>query len=319
MLENQLRTVPDTQAASLVARRAISKDEVTVVLPTLNEADAIEVVIDELRKQGYNKILIVDGYSTDGTPELARERGAVVISQIGTGKTGALATAIRYVNTPFLLVMDADCTYDPRNIEQLLAHANSYDEIIGARTNGVQHIPRINRLGNWFLSWFFRLLFSVRIGDVCSGMYLLRSDSARSLQLSTGGFDAEVEITAQLAASGRVAEVPISYRARVGRQKLSSLRDGIRIATSTFRLTGLYNPVLLFSAVMALAIAPATVILAWVIYERLVLSIWHSGYALFGVMLFLLASQAFSVATISILIKRSEQRTRASVRNTLNR
>jgi len=165
--------------------------------------------------------------------------------------------------------MDGDCTYDPSYIEKLMAHARKYDEVIGARTNGRKNIPLLNRLGNRLLSWFFQVLFAVYLTDVCSGMYLLSTEAVKRLEFSTGGFEVEVEIAAQFAEGARVAEVPIKYRSRVGRQKLSSLKHGTTIGLSILRLANLHNPVLLYSMFVALTGIPAFAILAWVAYERL--------------------------------------------------
>ena len=280
----------------------------TIVLPIINEKEAIEKVLEEMQNLGYKRILVVDGYSTDGSADLAAKRGARVVGQVGKGKTGAVITAINRVKTPYMLVLDGDYTYDPACIKRMLAHASGYDQVIGARTDGRQHIPFINRIGNKVLNWFFRLLFAVRLSDVCSGMYLLRTKAAREIDLMTGGFDVEVEIASQFARLGRVAEVPVNYRPRLGEKKLSSLRHGLKIATTIVRLANIYNPVLLYSGIIALALIPSIIVFAWVVYERILLKVWHSGYALFALMLFLLATQAASVATISIMIQREERR-----------
>jgi glycosyltransferase involved in cell wall biosynthesis len=295
----------------------VSKDDVTVVIPILNEKEAIVKVLDELKGFGYEKILVVDGYSTDGTRELAAQRSVNVVGQVGKGKTGAVLTAVNHVATPYLLVMDGDYTYDPSSIERMLVHASAYDEIIGARTMGRQYIPMLNRLGNRLINWLFKILFAVRLSDVCSGMYLLRTNAARSMEFTTAGFDVEVEIAAQVATHGNITEVPVNYRRRLGKQKLSSLRHGLQILTSIIRLANLQNPVLLYSGFMALSVVPAVLVLTWVAYETLVRSTWHGGYALFAVMLLVLAAQALSVATISLLIKRSEQRMTRRLRRAL--
>jgi dolichol-phosphate mannosyltransferase len=259
---------------------------------------------------GYRKILVVDGYSTDGSPAIAAKNGARVVGQLGKGKTGALLTAVKYVKTPFMLIMDGDYTYDPSCIKRIMAHASEYDEVIGARTNGREHIPLLNRLGNHVLNWVFRLLFAVRLSDVCSGMYLLRTSAVKRIDLMTGGFDVEVEIASQLAQGGRVAEVPVNYRPRLGVKKLSSLRHGLKIGTSIIRLANIYNPVLLYSGVIGMAIIPSIIILTWAIYERLIWNRWHPDLLLLAVMLFVVATQALSVATISIMIQRSVRRMR---------
>jgi dolichol-phosphate mannosyltransferase len=286
----------------------VTREELTVVIPTLNEAEAIGMVIDELRKYGYERILVVDGYSTDGTISVALERDVHVIRQTGKGKSGALRTAIDHVKTPYMLVMDGDFTYDPSDIEKLTAHGRAYDEVIGARTGGRKNIPRLNRIGNGVLSWFFKVMFAVSLRDVCSGMYLLRTESVRDIEFTTAGFDVEVEIAAQMADNRRIADVPINYRPRVGRQKLSSLRHGFPIAFSILRLANVHNPVLLYSGLVAFSAIPALSILGWVLWERIYRNIFHSGYALFGAMLLIIAFQSIAVATISLLIKRSEHR-----------
>ena len=290
------------------SQQKIEKDDVTIVIPTWNEVEAIGKVIDELREYGYERILVVDGHSTDGTAKSAEEKGVVVIKQIGTGKTGALATAVQYVNSPYFLVMDGDFTYDPSDIVHLLAHGQNYDEVIGARTRGRNNIPLLNRLGNRVISWFFKLLFAVNLSDVCSGMYLLKTSAARKLEFTTGGFDIEVEIASQFADRARVADVPINYRSRLGRQKLSSVRHGFTIVTSIVRLANVHNPLVLYSGFVALSAIPAFAILGWVTYEKIVFNIWHSAYALFGIVLLMLAFQSLTVSTISLMIKRTEQR-----------
>ena len=98
----------------------VPKDHVTVVIPTLNEEKAIGLVIDEIRDAGYDNILVVDGYSEDSTTKLAALREVQVVPQNWRGKTGAIKTAVDFVKTPYLLVMDADYTYSAKDIELFL-------------------------------------------------------------------------------------------------------------------------------------------------------------------------------------------------------
>ena len=284
-----------------------NKDEVTVVLPTLNEEEAIGRVIKELKLVGCCNILVVDGYSTDGTAEVAESNGCFVVFQHSSGKCGAIETAIENVKTPYILVMDGDCTYDPKDIDSFLAHAERYDQIIGVRTNGKSNIPRFNRFGNWLITKTFNVLMGTKLSDVCSGMYLINTDVARKLELNTRGFDVEVEIAAQTATSGKVTEVPIAYRQRLGCRKLR-WKDGFQIIRTVFGLARTYNPALFFSGLMVLAVVPASFILGWVAFEELLFGIWHSGYALAGLILLVLAFQGLTVAAISLLLKRMEQR-----------
>lgn len=286
----------------------IRKDDITVVIPTLDEEDAIGHVISELKQIGYHNILVVDGYSTDGTAKVAESLGGFVLMQHSMGKSGAVETAIENVKTPYMLVIDGDCTYDPKDIDSLLLHGENYDQVIGVRLNGKKNIPRLNRFGNMVITKTFNTLMGTKLSDVCSGMYLIKTDVARQFELNSKGFDVEVEIAAQAATRGSVTEVPIAYRKRVGHQKLSSWKHGFQIIRTIFRLARTYNPTLLFSGLVALTSIPALLLLGWVALEVLLNGVWHSGYALVGFLLLILAFQSITVSTISIMLKRMEKR-----------
>jgi dolichol-phosphate mannosyltransferase len=283
----------------------LAKDQVTVVIPTLNEAEGIAQVLDEVEKEGYRNILVVEGYSNDKTAEKANQNGVKVIYQHGPGKAGAIRTAIEHVQTPYMLFMDGDCTYDPNDIWRLLNHADHYSHVIGTRTK--QHIPRVHRLGNWVISQTFRALFGVRISDVCSGMYLLETEEARKYKLQKAGFIVEIELAACSAANENVTEVPISYRPRVGQGKLSTWQ-GFSILFAAFPLARQYNPILFYSSLAALSMIPAMMICGWVALQQLTTGIWHSGWILLGVMLLLMATQAGTLASMSIMTRHSEER-----------
>jgi dolichol-phosphate mannosyltransferase len=286
----------------------ISKNDLTVVIPVKNEELAIGSVIDELTQEEYNNILIVDGYSADNTLQTIQERKGVtvtVIQQHGKGKTGAIQTAIENVTTPYMIILDGDYSYPAKDIERLAVHSTKYAQVIGVRDR--KNIGYIHRLGNWIITKSFNLLMGTHLSDICSGMYLLRTDVARNLELGSKNFSTEVEIAAQTTAEYTVTEVPIGYRRRIGKPKLS-WRSGFAILSAVIGLARKYNPLLLFSAFSMLSIVPAVIILGWVVVRQLAFGIWHSGWALLGVMLLLFASQALAVASTVLLLKRTEKR-----------
>ena len=291
---------------------SIVKDKVTVVLPTLNEADAVLQVIEELREDGYYKILVVDGYSEDVTAETAHENGVKVVYQHGIGKAGGVKTAIEQVDTPYIVFMDADHTYDPKDIWRLLLHSDRYSHVIGTRDR--KYIPRVHRFGNWVISRVFSALFGVKVTDVCSGMYLLETEEAKKYSLQEHGFNVEIELAAQSASRENLTEVPIDYRPRIGKKKLSTW-DGFSILRTAFTLARRYNPILLYSALTGLSIIPAAIVLGWVALEQVTTRVWHSGWALLGVMLLLIAAQAFTLASFSILTKHTEMRLMEEIRS----
>jgi len=297
-------------------KETVSPDEVTVVIPTLNEAEGIGQVIDDLRHEGFSNILVVEGRSRDRTSQIASEKGAFVVLQHGTGKAGAIRTALDIVSTPYMAVMDGDCTYHASDLRNLLPYAKDYVEVIGSRRKGRENIPRINRLGNLLVSKAFKLLLSCPVNDVLSGMYLVRTDILKSEELSSQSFDIEVEIATTMASSGKVTEVPIEYGSRKGQQKLDS-RQGFRILGTLFWMTYYESPLVLFGLLSSILAVPALGLLGWVAYEALAAGIFHSGIALFGVMLLLLGSQGMAVALMSLVTKRSEHRLRRAMQDHL--
>ena len=275
-------------------------------MPTLNEEGAIGMVLDELFSNGYRHILVVDGYSKDNTVQIAESKGVNVVKQHGMGKTGAIKTAIDLVPTPYLLVMDGDYTYAAADIEKFLDHAHNYDEIVGVRSR--ENISRLHRIGNGIISKFFNMMFDTSLSDVCSGMYLLRTEPAKELDLHSGGFNADVEIVAQTAVRGEITEVPIGYRVRVGKPKLSTWKNGTQIIYSVLVWTRVYNPVFIFSVIAASAFIPGLAILVWVGLSWLLQRVFYSGWALLAAILLFGAGQAFTVGSLSLLIKRTEAR-----------
>ena len=224
----------------------IDKDEVTVVIPTLNEEKGIELVLKDVLLSGYQNVMVIDGHSIDDTVKIVKNLNVVVYPQSGKGKTGAIKTALNYVKTPYLAVIDGDYTYSVKDIEALLERAAYCNQVIGARRDR-GHIKRLNRFGNNVINLLFNLFFGTRLTDVCSGLYILKTPFAKKLRLETGGFDVEVEIAAQAAESNKIEEVPISYGTRVGTQKLNPFRDGFRIISSIFKLSKVYSPLVFYS------------------------------------------------------------------------
>ena len=204
-------------------------DLVTVVIPVLNEEKAIERVIRKIKEEGYYNILVVDGFSSDDTFYKATKNGVNVIYQEGKGKTGAIETAIKNVETKYMVILDGDCTYDPRDIENVVTPLSKSDLVIGVRALGRKNIPLFNRVGNRAINLLFNLLMGTNLQDVCSGMYSLKTDFSKNLTFKTEGFDVEVEIAAQASQYGKIAQVPIRYHDRVGRQKLQPVKDGFHI------------------------------------------------------------------------------------------
>ncbi|MEM1795847.1 MAG: glycosyltransferase, partial [Sulfolobales archaeon] len=219
---------------------------------------------------------------------------------------------LRYVRTPYVVVMDGDYTYDPKDIEKLLESMDEYDEVIGVRDR--VNIPRVNRFGNLVITWLFNLLFGTKLRDVCSGMYLLRTDVAREVGFESRGFSVEVEIAAHVASTGgRIGEVEISYRKRIGRPKLRKVH-GLQIATTAVKLMLKYNPTFFFFLASSLALIPGVVIIGYVAYKLLFYGVKHYVWALLGVTAGGVGLISLLIAIFALYMKRFEYRVLRTLR-----
>ena len=281
---------------------------VTVVVPTLNEQEAIGLLIGEIHEAGYHEVMVVDGYSSDLTREAAKAMGALVVEQHGEGKAGAILVARDRVWTPFFVLMDGDRTYDPKDIERLLAFAETHDEVIGARSLGSPNMPRLHQLGNQILTRTFNLLMGSNIPDVTSGMYLLRTLKVKEMIFDRGGFEIDQEIAAQNLVYGKLTSVPISYRKRVGWAKAPTWRQGFRALFAIFGIARRYNAPVLFGLLAGTAMVPAAILMTVWAKLFLVDGIFHSGYLLSGLAFLSIGGQGLTVATTGYMLRRMERR-----------
>jgi dolichol-phosphate mannosyltransferase len=137
------------------------------------------------------------------------------------------------VDADYVIVADGDNTYPVSVATELLRLLQTNDVVIGSRLEGSIEpgaMTRLNVVGNILLTSLARLLFRVKISDVCTGLWGYRRDALQRLELAADGFEIEAEMFAECVREGLcIAEIPITYRAREGQPKLSSLRDGAKI------------------------------------------------------------------------------------------
>jgi len=218
----------------------MSNGKVSIILPALNEAETIGRVIQEiprerLEQEGYRvEVVVVDNDSTDQTARIAKEKGARIIAESRKGKGRAVRTALEQVKADFVFMLDADYTYPATYIPDMLQLLNQgYFVVIGSRLKGKREkgsISRLNIIGNHLLTLLAKVLYQARISDVCSGYWGFKGEVIPRLNLSATGFNIEAELFSQVAKNGyRIGEVPINYRRRSSRSKLSSIKAGLNI------------------------------------------------------------------------------------------
>jgi dolichol-phosphate hexosyltransferase len=220
-------------------------ETVAVVIPTLNEARAIgkvieQIPVDELLNAGLETTAyVVDGHSTDNTIDIAREQGAQIVLEEGTGKGAAIRTAFERIDADYVIMVDGDDTYPIDVATEMVRLLQTHDVVVGSRFKGAIEpgaMTRVNVAGNTLLTLLARLLFNVKISDVCTGLWGFRRDAIRRLELTARGFELEADLFAESVLKGcSIAEIPIAYRARQDRPKLVSLRDGLKIGAFLFK------------------------------------------------------------------------------------
>jgi glycosyltransferase involved in cell wall biosynthesis len=221
----------------------MSVNNISILLPALDEAETIGRVISKVPKReladlGYKvDIVVVDGHSKDMTCQIASSMGARLLKQKGIGKGNAIQTAFDDFNGKYLFMLDADDTYDPREILRMLPplEAGKYDVVMGSRLNGsisAGAMSRLNFIGNVAITQTANILFpnGHKASDICTGLWGFTDEVINSLDLESPSFDIEAEMYAKCVKSGfNVGEINITYGRRPNSNKLSALKDGAKI------------------------------------------------------------------------------------------
>jgi hypothetical protein len=209
---------------------------VTAVIPTLNEERNIAWVIERIPPI-VDEVLVVDGHSVDRTVEVARATrpDVVVVQQEGRGKGSALRSAFAAARGDYIVVLDADGSMDPVEIDYYVAALDvGYEFAKGSRylkRGGSLDLTRIRSMGNKALTGAVNLLWGVAMTDLCYGYFALRRDRYAMLGARSTGFEIECELVVNALSRGLlVAEVPsIELCRQHGVSNLSAWRDGRRV------------------------------------------------------------------------------------------
>ena len=212
--------------------------EVSVILPALDEERTIGECITKIRKVFHDypingEIIVVDS-SSDRTSEIAASLGAKVIYMEKNGYGNAYLTGFKYAHGLYIVMGDADNTYDFLEIPKLITPLkNGADFVIGSRFKGTIHTGSMDGLhryiGNPVLTWMLNLIFHTHYSDSHSGFRAITRKALDRLLLTTGGMEFASEMLVMASKERlRIEEVPISYYPRVTPSKLHSFADGWR-------------------------------------------------------------------------------------------
>ncbi len=325
MMMPGMSTVLTSEGSQPVHSAEARPVEVSVVIPCLNEANSLAFCIDKavnaFRKAGLTgEVVVADNGSTDGSVEIAERHGARVIHVAQRGYGAALQAGIAATLGPFIIMGDADDSYDFTEVPQFVAKLREgYDVVMGNRFRGgikPGAMPPLHKyFGNPGLTALLNLFFHVGIGDSYCGMRGFTRALYDKLDVRSTGMEFALEMIIKSAQIGaRISEIPIIlWPDKRGRAPhLRSFRDGWR----SLRFMLLYAPNWLFFLPGSLLAAAGLALVLWLlpgprtVTPRITLDI-HT--MIFGVIFTLLGVQILSIGAFAKVFSYAERFDRRSV------
>jgi glycosyltransferase involved in cell wall biosynthesis len=240
--QTAVQLVPSTGGDALDSSNAAGAGRISLVIPAKNESDNLKWLLPRL-PSCIDEVVLVDGHSTDGTQEIARElRSDIkIVTDGGRGKGDALRKGFAAASGDYIVMIDADGSMDPAEIDRYVARLqDDCDVVKGSRFapgGGTTDMTPIRRLGNAALLSLVNLFYGQVFTDLCYGYCGFRRQALQSLRLKADGFEIETEIVVRSVKAGlRIGEVPTwEAERRCGESNLNAWRDGRRVLKTLLR------------------------------------------------------------------------------------
>jgi len=226
--------------------------EISIILPCQNEELALPFCLKKIKEtvksNNLSAEIIVSDSSTDKSPDIAEEYGAVLIKHDKDGYGTAYQEAFKIAKGRYIFMADADGTYDFTRIPDFINELEKGNElVIGNRLSGKIEegaMPWQNRyIGTPILSFVLKIFFGAKIEDSQSGMRAIRKADLEKLGIQTTGMEFASEMIVKAIRNGlKIKEIPVDYYKRIGQSKLRPFSD----AWKHIRFMLLYSPLFLF-------------------------------------------------------------------------
>lgn len=221
----------------------VQPPKVSVIVPTLNEAKNLPHVFELLAKQDIHEVVVVDGFSTDDTIEVAQalRPDVRIVHQTRRGKGNALKHGFEAATGDIIVMLDADGSADPAEIPAYVeALVNGADFAKGTRFalgGGSTDITRLRRIGNWGLNTLTNVLYRSKFTDLCYGYNAFWTKHVPVMNVDCDGFEVETLINVRVHKAGlKIAEVGSFEADRIhGTSNLNTFRDGWRVLKTIFK------------------------------------------------------------------------------------
>jgi glycosyltransferase involved in cell wall biosynthesis len=258
------------------------RHSLTIVIPALNEEESIGDIIrrclegrEHIRQAahvGVIEIVVVSDGSTDRTAEIAQEVArheptvSVIVFPQNRGYGAAIKAGFERGSGDLVAFLDADGTCDPRYFGPMCRAIDDENAaiVLGSRMGAKSQMPRIRRIGNSLFAFLLGAFSGRAVEDTASGMRVIRRDALSLLYPLPDGLNFTPAMSARAMMNDvPVIELPMDYAERVGRSKLSVLRDGMRFLRSIIDALLLYRPGRLFTFAAAVSLFVA---IGWGLY-----------------------------------------------------
>jgi glycosyltransferase involved in cell wall biosynthesis len=220
--------------------RSAKPPNIAVIIPAYNEAASIGKVLADIPKRLAAEIIVVNNNSSDDTAPIAREKGAIVVDEPRQGYGFACMKGVEYLqlgpDKPDIVVfLDADYSDYPEEMIALIEpiFEQNFDLVLGSRTLGkIQKgtMPAQQIFGNRLATWLIKTFYGARFTDL-GPFRAVKFDKLMALDMrdKTYGWPIEMQLKA-VRQQLRICEVPVRYRTRIGKSKISGTIRGTIMA-----------------------------------------------------------------------------------------